>query len=109
MPAAGWSSWNVFAGRVTAADVMGMADAMVANGLDKLGYIYVAIDCGWNLHTRDAEGNLQPDPNKFPDGIAAVAKYVNGLGDGRLKLGEPIAIERWKSLIGFESCIIALK
>ena len=87
MPAAGWSSWNVFAGGVTAADVMGMADAMVAKGLDKLGYIYVAIDCGWNLHTRDAKGDLQPDPKKFPDGIGAVARYVNGLGDGQLRLG----------------------
>ena len=66
---------------------MEMADAMVAKGLDKLGYIYVAIDCGWNLHTRDASGNLQPDPKKFPRGIAAVAKYVKGLGDGLLKLG----------------------
>ena len=66
---------------------MGMADAMVAKGLDKLGYIYVAIDCGWNLHTRDAKGDLQPDPKKFPDGIGAVARYVNGLGDGQLRLG----------------------
>ena len=66
---------------------MGMADAMVAKGLDKLGYIYVAIDCGWNLHTRDAKGDLQPEPKKFPDGIGAVARYVNGLGDGQLRLG----------------------
>ena len=53
-PAAGWSSWNVFAGGVTAADVMGMADVMVEHGLDKLGYTYVGIDCGWNLCTRAA-------------------------------------------------------
>ena len=69
VPAAGCSSWNVFAGGVTAADAMGMADVMVEKGLDKLGYIYVGIDCGWNLHTRDSVGNLQPDPRKFPDGI----------------------------------------
>ena len=75
VPAAGWSSWNVFGAGVTAADVMGMADAMVARGLDLQGYVFVAIDCGWNLHTRDANGDLQPDPKKFPDGILPVAKY----------------------------------
>lgn len=47
----------------------------------------MAIDCGWNLHTRDAQGNLQPDPKKFPNGILPVAKYVRGLGSGLLKLG----------------------
>ena len=75
------------AGGVTAADVMGMADVMVEHGLDKLGYTYVGIDCGWNLRTRAANGDLQPDPKKFPDGILHVAKYVKGLGDGLLKLG----------------------
>jgi hypothetical protein len=40
-PAAGWSSWNVFAGDVTAEAVMGVADVMVEKGLDKFGYIYV--------------------------------------------------------------------
>ena len=60
---------------------------MVEHGLDKLGYTYVGIDCGWNLRTRAANGDLQPDPKKFPDGILHVAKYVKGLGDGLLKLG----------------------
>jgi hypothetical protein len=36
---AGWSSWNVFGGGVTAEAVMGMADVMVEKGLDKLGYV----------------------------------------------------------------------
>ena len=38
-PAAGWSSWNVFGGGVTGEAVMGMADVMVAKGLDKLGQV----------------------------------------------------------------------
>lgn len=32
VPAAGWSSWNVFGGGVTAEAVMGMADVMVEKG-----------------------------------------------------------------------------
>ena len=67
VPASGWSSWNVFASAVTAADVMSMADVLVEKGLDKLGYEYVAIDCGWNLGERAADGSLQPNPDKFPD------------------------------------------
>ena len=114
VPAAGWSSWNVFGGGVTAEAVMGMADVMVEKGapvpvcpegprpclsewphtdsqllpgLDKLGYVYVGIDCGWDLRERAANGDLQPDPKKFPQGIKHVADYVKSLGDGLLKLG----------------------
>eukprot|EP01043_Picozoa_sp_COSAG02_P011969 COSAG02_NODE_451_length_22060_cov_6.853513_12_plen_216_part_00 len=66
---------------------MGMAEVMVEKGLDKLGYVYVAIDCGWDLRTRAPNGDLQPDPKKFPQGIKHVADYVKSLGDGLLKLG----------------------
>jgi alpha-galactosidase len=51
---------------------MGMADVMVAKGLDKLGYTYVGIDCGWSLGDRAANGELQPDPKKFPSGSACM-------------------------------------
>lgn len=77
----------MFASRVTADDVMAMADVMVKHGLDKMGYTYVGIDCGWNLRTRDKDGNLLPNPKTFPDGIKHVADYVTGLGDGLLELG----------------------
>jgi hypothetical protein len=87
LKAAGWSSWNVFGGGVTAEAVMGMADVMVEKGLDKLGYVYVGIDCGWDLRERAPNGDLQPNPKKFPKGIKHVADYVNSLGDGLLKLG----------------------
>ena len=86
-PAAGWSSWNVFGDGVSAAAIMGMADAMVLHGLDELGYTYVGIDCGWSLPTRAANGDLQPKPTTFPDGILPVAEYVRSRGRGLLKLG----------------------
>ena len=37
---------------------------------------------GWDLHERAPNGELQPNPRKFPKGIKAVADYVKGLGDG---------------------------
>ena len=41
-----------------------MADVLVDKGLDKLGYVYVGIDCGWDLPARAPNGDLQPDPAK---------------------------------------------
>ena len=86
-PASGWSSWNVFGDGVSAAAIMGMADAMVLHGLDELGYTFVGIDCGWSLPTRAANGDLRPKPAAFPDGILPVAEYVRSRGRGLLKLG----------------------
>ena len=49
------------------------------------GYQYINIDDCWSLErARDANGALQPDPTRFPNGIKPVADYVHGLG---LKLG----------------------
>ena len=45
---------------------------------------YVNIDDCWLLKKRGANGELVPDPAKFPHGIKAVADYVHGKG---LKLG----------------------
>jgi alpha-galactosidase len=80
-PPMGWNSWNKFAGRVTAEDVRGMADAMASNGMKAAGYVYINIDDTWE-GSRDAEGNIQSN-KKFPD-MKALADYVHGKG---LKLG----------------------
>src|ERR1017187_471764 len=56
-PPMGWNSWNKFAGRVTAEDVKGMADAIVSSGMKAAGYIYVNIDDTWE-GMRDANGNI---------------------------------------------------
>jgi alpha-galactosidase len=80
-PPMGWNSWNKFAGKVTAADVRGMAEAIVATGMDKLGYVYVNIDDTWEAG-RDAQGNITTN-RKFPD-MKALADYVHSKG---LKIG----------------------
>jgi alpha-galactosidase len=80
-PPMGWNSWNKFAGRVTAEDVRGMADAMASNGMKAAGYVYINIDDTWE-GARDAQGNIQSN-KKFPD-MKALADYVHGKG---LKLG----------------------
>ena len=59
------------------------ADAMVATGMRDAGYRYVIIDDCWQGE-RDADGFIQPDPERFPSGMKALADYVHAKG---LKLG----------------------
>ncbi|MEV5703738.1 NPCBM/NEW2 domain-containing protein [Actinoallomurus sp. NPDC052274] len=83
-PPMGWNSWNKFGCNINESLIKGIADSMVAVGLDRLGYKYVNIDDCWMAGTRDSAGRLQADPTRFPSGIKAVADYVHGKG---LKLG----------------------
>jgi alpha-galactosidase len=83
-PQMGWNDWNAYGCNVNEQLVEQTADAMVANGMKAAGYDYVNIDDCWLEKQRDANGNLVPDPNKFPDGIKGVADYVHSKG---LKLG----------------------
>jgi alpha-galactosidase len=83
-PPMGWNDWNTFGCSISDTLIRGVADAMVSSGMAAAGYQYVNIDDCWAASTRDADGNLRPDPNKFPNGIKPVADYVHGKG---LKLG----------------------
>ena len=82
-PPMGWNSWNHFGCNVSAPLIEGEADAMVASGMKDAGYRYVIIDDCWQV-ARDANGNIVPDPERFPQGMKAVADYVHGKG---LKFG----------------------
>ena len=56
---------------------------MVSSGMKDAGYEYVNIDDCWHGE-RDERGFIQPDPERFPSGMKALADYVHSLG---LKLG----------------------
>ena len=80
-PPMGWNSWNHFGCDVDAELVERTADAMAANGMQKLGYTAVNIDDCWMAPQRDPRtGELVPDPIKFPQGMAAVADYLHARG-----------------------------
>jgi alpha-galactosidase len=83
-PPMGWNSWNKFNCNINADFVKKTADAMVSTGMKDVGYQYINIDDCWSLAERGADGSLQHDPGRFPDGIKPVADYVHSLG---LKLG----------------------
>lgn len=83
-PPMGWNSWNTFTWNINEALIKETADAMVESGLKDAGYEYVVIDDCWSLRQRDKNGCLVPDPEKFPNGMKAVADYVHSKG---LKFG----------------------
>jgi alpha-galactosidase len=84
-PPMGWNSWNLLGHDVNETAIREMAEAMAALGLRECGYNYVVIDDCWSVKGgRDSNGELVPDPAKFPNGIKALADHVHGLG---LKIG----------------------
>ena len=53
-----------------------MADRVAEDGYLAAGYEYISIDDCWMSKQRDSQGRLQPDPERFPHGIKALADYV---------------------------------
>jgi alpha-galactosidase len=83
-PPMGWNNYNHFGCNVGASVLEQQADAMVSSGLAAAGYQYINIDDCWSTKSRASNGAMVPDPNKYPNGITAVANYVHSKG---LKLG----------------------
>ena len=79
----GWNSWNKFGCDVREELIRQTADAMVKSGMKDAGYQFVVIDDCWQV-SRDKDGNIVADPQRFPSGIKALADYVHSLG---LKFG----------------------
>src|SRR5919205_925913 len=72
-PPMGFNNWNSTQCRAEFNETMikGIADIFVSKGLKDAGYTYVNIDDCWALPSRDAQGDLVPDPARFPNGIKA--------------------------------------
>lgn len=80
-------------GRGNASYILGIADFFTSpsnnsypsgKSPQELGYWFIETDSDWDLPTRSASGNLQPDPEKYPDGIEAVVNKLHSMG---LKFG----------------------
>src|SRR5437660_983144 len=82
-PPMGWNSWNKFGCNVSDKLIREMADAMVSSGMQAAGYQYVNIDDCWQV-SRDPQGAIVADPQRFPSGMKVLAGYVHRKG---LKLG----------------------
>ncbi|MGO8787333.1 MAG: alpha-galactosidase D [Terriglobia bacterium] len=86
-PPMGWNSWNSFSNTVDSNIVVQQAKAMIASGMQAVGYQYVLIDEGWWLGERDKSGNIVVDPKQWPalapgeksGDMANIARYLHGL------------------------------
>ncbi|WP_442929865.1 cellulose binding domain-containing protein [Micromonospora sp. WMMC241] len=83
-PPMGWNSWNTFGCNISESLIRQMTDAMVSSGMRDAGYQYVVVDDCWMNPNRDAAGNLQGDPSRFPSGMKALGDYIHARG---LKFG----------------------
>ncbi|XP_071976798.1 alpha-N-acetylgalactosaminidase [Engystomops pustulosus] len=93
-PPMGWMTWERYRCNINCKIdpencigellIKNIADKMVDSGWRDLGYVYISIDDCWSLKKRDSNGRLQPDPDRFPSGIKALADYIHARG---LKIG----------------------
>ena len=78
-PIMGMNSWTAFGASVTEADLLNVGKFFVSSGLRKAGYRWINSDDGWDTHARGADGRLQPDLKKFPDGISGLTKKLDAM------------------------------
>jgi alpha-galactosidase len=102
-PPMGWMTWNMFKGNISEKLIKEIADVMVESGLRDAGYKYIFIDDLWQ-GGRDCHNNIIANPEKFPNGIKALADYVHSKG---LKLGiysdaAQLTCAGWTASYGFE-------
>ena len=79
-PPMGWDDWNSVGCNVNETLVQQEANAIAANGMAALGYRYVVVDDCWFNPARDAAGNLQGNPSRFPSGMKALGDFLHGKG-----------------------------
>jgi alpha-galactosidase len=79
-PPMGWNSWNTFQGKISETLIKEMAEALISSGMQAAGYRYLVVDDGWEAPERDSQGNLVPDPARFPSGMKALGDYLHSKG-----------------------------
>jgi len=76
----GWSSWNTYRVNISDSLIKRQADAMVALGLDTVGYRFINIDDGYFGGRDSATGRLLFHPVRFPSGLKPVVDHIHSLG-----------------------------
>jgi alpha-N-acetylgalactosaminidase len=89
-PPMGWMAWEQFHCVVDCAAhpttciseqlMTDMIDRLAEDGWVAAGYDRINIDDCWLSHDRDANGELQADPDRFPHGIPYLTKYAHDRG-----------------------------
>ncbi len=79
-PPMGFNTWNTFSSKIDEFMIRETAEAMIKNGMRDAGYNYIVLDDTWSAMERDAQGNLQAHPVKFPSGMKALGDYLHERG-----------------------------
>ncbi|HEY0770123.1 MAG TPA: glycoside hydrolase family 27 protein [Sphingobacteriaceae bacterium] len=80
-PPMGWNSWNYFGKEnINENLIKEVIDAMAEKNLHKSGYEYIVVDGGWRDTKLGPDGQLLPNPTKFPGGMKALADYAHAKG-----------------------------
>jgi alpha-galactosidase len=98
LPVLGWNNYNAWHTDFDENLVLEQAQAIKDRGLQGLGYNYInsmnenghrphlqrltngIVDDNWQAWGRDGNGRLQPDRNRFPDGIDGLARKIHDMG-----------------------------
>ncbi len=87
-PILGWNTWCVEGncGRdvCTELEIQSVAQAMIDTGLQAAGYEWISLDDCWGGPRNPTTGEYQPDPQRFPSGMKALADWLHERG---FKLG----------------------
>jgi len=83
-PPMGWNDWAHYQCDYTSKTIQRNAKALVTTGLAASGYDRVTIDDCWMAKQRNDQGNLKPNPTRFPNGMGPIAKSIHAMG---LKFG----------------------
>ena len=88
-PPMGWMNWEIFRCETDCAThpdscvnqqlFMGQTDKLVSEGYRAVGYNTIHMDDCWmqTKPPRDAQGKLQPNPERFPSGMKALGDYMH--------------------------------
>ena len=76
----GWNPYNHYGCGSTEVEIRKQTTALLALGLDKAGFTYINLDCGWASGTRDADGKIAANPKRFPSGIKELSDWVHSKG-----------------------------
>lgn len=80
VPFMGWLSWNSVQNEVSETIVRQMVDLFIDKGLYDCGWNTIMMDDWWHANSRTSDGLPQPNPSRFPNGLAPVSEYVHDKG-----------------------------
>jgi hypothetical protein len=79
-PPMGWNSYNTWSCSPSEDKIKQSTEGLIALGLDKVGYNFITVDCGWPSRDRDSKGRLQWNATLFPSGGKALGDFIHNLG-----------------------------